>query len=264
MNNRSSNTQSNPLDEEDVPAYPPPAYPPPPTDPRPSTPQPAADSNAPPAWEASAGESTVARLYPYGVYHDAGRNNYERGVRFVHMHPDINPPQLIPLEALDLIRTHGPGAWTLTLPSRFDGEISRNRSGTTQVKSTFSSWTDKTVLSSLPLLWGKYAPPESSKGVYYEVTFDKVGRDTTIAVGFGCYLIRRTFDYRGGIVRVPLCILMMDTNSTRMAMAESPLPSLSNKEAPLLTFRYSGIDDRHLWSGNLPPSRKPDRGHLLH
>jgi Ran-binding protein 9/10 len=184
MNN--PNTQSTHLDEEPLPAYAPPTYPPLPTDPQPSTSHPAAETTAPPAWETSAGESVVARLYPYGVYHDAGRNNYERGVRFVQMHPDIDPPQFIPLESLDLVRTQGPGAWTLTLPSRFDGNISRNRSGTTEVKSTFSFETDKTVLSSLPMSWGKYSPPESSKGVYYEVCFDKVGRDTSIAVGFGC------------------------------------------------------------------------------
>jgi hypothetical protein len=102
------------------------------------------------------------------------------------MHPDIDPAQFIPFQTLDLVRTQGPGAWTLTLPSQFDGKVSRNRSGTTEVKSNFSSETDKTVLSSLPLLWGKYSPPETSKGVYYEVSFDKVGRDTTIAVGLGC------------------------------------------------------------------------------
>ena len=178
----------NPPDDEAPPSYPPPASPPPPSDSQPSTSRPLhpPDTPAPPEWEASVGDARVAQLFPYGVYHDAGQNNYERGVRFIQMHPNINPPQYISWETLNLIRTHGQGAWTVLPPSQFDGRVSRNRSGTSEVKSNFSSTEDKTLVSSLPVLWGNYGAKDGSKGVYYEVSIDKLGRDAVVAVGFGC------------------------------------------------------------------------------
>jgi len=147
---------------------------------------PIGNSSAPPEWEASAGEGRIARLYPFGACHDAGSNNFERGARFVQLHPEINSPQIISWESLNLIRTQGLGAWTVTPPSQFDGNVTRSRSGTTEIKSRFSSAIDKTLVSSLPVLWGNYGAREGAKGVYYEVSIDKLGRDAVVAVGFGC------------------------------------------------------------------------------
>ena len=186
---------SNPNDDDDntAPAYPPPAYPPPRTDPAPSTSHPVhpayippPDASAPPQWEATTGESRVAQLYPYGKYHDAGEDNFERGMRFCEFHPQVNMAQYITFEQLDIIRTQGPGAWTITPPSQFDGKISRNRDGSTEIKSSFSPSLDKTLVSSLPVLWGRYNPKEGARGVYYEVEIERLGRDAVVEVGFGC------------------------------------------------------------------------------
>jgi Ran-binding protein 9/10 len=46
--------------------------------------------------------------------------------------------------------------------------------------------TDKTLVSSLPVLWGRYSHREGAKGVYYEVEIEKLGRDAVVAIGFGC------------------------------------------------------------------------------
>ena len=74
----------------------------------------------------------------------------------------------------------------MTPPSQFDGKVERNRDGTTQIKSQFSAETDKTLMSSLPVLWGKYRPREGASGVYYEVDIEKLGKDAVVAIGFGC------------------------------------------------------------------------------
>ena len=144
------------------------------------------DASAPPQWEASAGESQLAKLYPYGIYHDAGRNHYERGVRFCELHPNVDVARYISHEQLDWIRTRGVGAWSLTPPSRFDGSVTRDRDGTLLVRTGYSSDLDKTLVSSLPVLWGKYSPHQNAKGVYYEVEIEKLGRHAVVAVGFGC------------------------------------------------------------------------------
>jgi Ran-binding protein 9/10 len=187
------NSSINPGDDDPTPTYAPPAYPPPFSDPTPSTPHPVhpayippPDPSAPPQWEASAGELRVAQLYPYGLYHDAGKDNFERCMRFCEMYPNVNMAQYITYQQLDLIRTQGIGAWTLTLPSQFDGKLARKRDGTTEVKSNFLPSIDKTIISSFPVLWGRYHPREGAKGVYYEVEIEKLGRDAVVAVGFGC------------------------------------------------------------------------------
>jgi len=185
---------ANPNDEETpLPGYAPPAYPPPSSDPRQTFSHPIhpayvphPDPNAPPPWESSTGEEQVARLYPFGIYHDAGRNNFERGMRFCDMHPSINPAQLISYAQLDLIRTQGIGAWTITPPSQFAGKITRNRDGSTEIKTSYTPEEDKTLMSSLPILWGMYNPREGAKGAYYEVEIEKLGRDAVVAIGFGC------------------------------------------------------------------------------
>jgi hypothetical protein len=186
--------QANPEDDfSSTPAYAPPAYPPPSSDPRPSSAHPIhpayvppPDPSAPPQWEASTGAAQVAQLYPYGIYHDAGQDNFERGMHFCDMHPTVNMAQYISFQQLDLIRTQGIGAWTVTLPSQFDGTATRSRDGTTEVKSNFSTSIDKTFTSLFPVLWGRYNPREGAKGVYYEVEIEKLGRDAVVAIGFGC------------------------------------------------------------------------------
>src|SRR5271167_3371271 len=97
--------------EDNTPTYAPPPYPPPLSDPTPSSSHPIhpayvppPNSSAPPQWETSAGELRVAQLYPYGIYHDAGHDNFQRGIRFCEMHPDIDIAQFITYKQLDLIR----------------------------------------------------------------------------------------------------------------------------------------------------------------
>jgi hypothetical protein len=185
---------ANPYDDNSSPpTYAPPAYTPRSSDLAPSFSNPIQqtyfgppDSSAPPQWESSVGESRVAKLYPYSLYHDAGADNFERGVRFCEMNPNVNFAQYLTVQDLDLIHSHGIGAWTLTPPSQFDGKISRNKDGTIEVKSKFSPSFDKTLVSSLPVLSGRYNPHEGAKGVYYEVEIDKLGKDAVVAVGFGC------------------------------------------------------------------------------
>jgi len=179
--------------EKRAPDYAPPPYPPPRTDPTPGTSHPAhpeyvppADPLAPPQWEASAGETQITQLYPFGIYHDAGRDNFERGVKFCEMHPKINTPQFLSFEHLDLIRAQGARAWTLLPPSRFDGRITKERDGTIEIKAHYSPDLDKTLVSSYPMLWGHYSPHEGARGVYYEVEIEKLARDAVVAVGFGC------------------------------------------------------------------------------
>jgi Ran-binding protein 9/10 len=102
------------------------------------------------------------------------------------MHPSVNMAQHITYEQHDLIRTHGVGAWTLSSPYQLDGKITRNRDSTTEVKSNFSADLDKTLISSLAMLWGRYNPLEGAKGVYYEVEIEKLARNAVVALGFGC------------------------------------------------------------------------------
>ena len=90
------------------------------------------------------------------------------------------------MQQLDVLRAQGVGAWTVQPPSRFDGKVERKRDGTTEVISNFSGETDKTLVSSFPVLWGKYRAREGAKGVYYEVEIEKLGKDAVVAVGFGC------------------------------------------------------------------------------
>lgn len=168
------------------PSYPPPDYHPSHADSRQSFSRPTHSDSTPPRWEPSAGESRVAQLYPYGIYHDAGIDNYERGLRFCEMHPQVNPPLDITYEQLDALRTHGTGVWTLIAPSQFEGKIGRRKDGITEVKTSYSSSSDKTLVSSLPVLWGKYNPKNGAKGVYFEVHIEKLGRNAVVAVGFGC------------------------------------------------------------------------------
>jgi hypothetical protein len=174
-------------DDQSVPEYAPPAYPTPSSS-HPIHPAyvPPPDPSAPPQWESTTGEQRVASLHPYGLYHDAGHNNFERGVRFCDMHPNVNMAQLITYQTLNLIRAQGIGAWTVSPPSQFDGHISRERDGTTTVKTSYSPETDKTIVSSLPVLLGRYNPREGAKGVYYEVEIEKLGRNAVVAIGFGC------------------------------------------------------------------------------
>lgn len=184
--------QPKPNDDEFAPTDAPPAYTPSSSDPTPSSRLahpayvPPPNRSAPPQWEASVGDAHVAQLYPYGIYHDAGHDNFERGVRFCEMHPNTDFAQYITSQQHDMIFTQGIGAWTLTPPSQFKGKVSRNRDGTTEVKTNFSPTIDKTLVSSLPLVWGRYDPPEHSKGVYYEVEINKLGKDAVVAIGFGC------------------------------------------------------------------------------
>jgi hypothetical protein len=107
-------------------------------------------------------------------------------MHFCEMHPQVNPAQFISIQQQDLLRTQGAGAWTLTPPTQFDGKVERNRDGTTDVKSNFTPETDKTLVSSFPMLWGRYNPRDGAKGVYYEVEIEKLGKDAVVAVGFGC------------------------------------------------------------------------------
>jgi hypothetical protein len=179
--------------ESPAPEYTPPACPPPRTDPAPGSSHPShpsyvppANPSAPPQWEASTGERQLIQKYPFGIYHDAGADNFERGVQFCETHPYINPPQYLSYEQLDLIRTQGINAWIIIPPSRFDGKISKERHGTIEVKTHYKPELDKTLVSSHPVLWGRYSPREGSKGVYYEVEIEKLGRDAVVAVGFGC------------------------------------------------------------------------------
>jgi len=179
--------------EEAPPEYAPPSYPPPGTHPVPGPSHPAhpeyiapPNPNEPPQWEASAGQGHMAQLYQFGIYHDAGQDNFERGVKFCEMHPQINPPQYLSYESLDLIRTQGSRAWSVIPPSRFDGKVSKEKDGTLEIKTNYSPETDKTLVSSYPMLWGHYQPREGAKGVYYEVHIEKLGRDAVVAVGFGC------------------------------------------------------------------------------
>jgi hypothetical protein len=142
--------------------------------------------SAPPQWEASEGESHIARLYPFGIYHDAGINNFDRGVRFCEMHPIVNQAQYITYEQLDSIRTHASGAWTMNPPSQFDGKINRLKDSETEVKTNYNASIDKTLVSSLPVLWGRHDPKVGAKGIYFEVKIEKLAKDAVVAVGFGC------------------------------------------------------------------------------
>jgi hypothetical protein len=181
--------------------YPPPTCPPPSVDPRrysPPTyappslnpaaePSSAAQSSRPPQWEPSTGDTQIAQLFPYGVYHDAGADNYERGVKFCEFHPHVNAAQLVNYESVDLLRTQRLGAWTLTPPAVFGGKITRERDGCIQVKTSYDKDTDKTLVSSFPVAWGRYSPPsDRAKGVYFEVEIDKLGKDAVVALGLGC------------------------------------------------------------------------------
>ena len=178
---------------DSAPQYAPPAYPPPRTDRVPGSSHlshpgyiPRPDPSAPPQWEASVGEAQMVQLYPFGRYHDAGKNNFDRGVKFCEWHPHINPPQYVGYEHLDLLRTQGVKAWTVSPPSQFNGKITKERDGTIEIKTRYDPETDKTLVSSFPLLWGHYSPREGAKGVYYEVEIEKLGRDAVVAIGFGC------------------------------------------------------------------------------
>lgn len=182
-------------DKKSVPVHPP-LYHTPATEPEPSAlhtahpnyvypPDPLAPL-APPQWESSSGDARLAQLYPYGIYHDAGRDNFERGVRFCEIHPWVNFARLVCNEDLEKVRTHSIGAWTLTKPSQFTGEVTRNRNGTIEVKTSFSPSVDKTLVSSLPVLFGLYSPRQGAKGVYFEVEIQRLRKDAVVAVGFGC------------------------------------------------------------------------------
>ncbi|KAF8154089.1 hypothetical protein B0H34DRAFT_799990 [Crassisporium funariophilum] len=140
-----------------------------------------APHEAPPQW-APAPEAT----YTYGKWNEAPEEEYQAAEDFCHEYP-LNPPRLLPSDAVDKIRAIGCKAWGIEMPitPRFSGHVhndSKGGPGVVTVQTT-SDCKDVCLLSDLPIIAGLY-DIQGKTGVYYELCINRM--DGFIAIGTAC------------------------------------------------------------------------------
>ncbi|KAF9526037.1 endosome protein [Crepidotus variabilis] len=141
-------------------------------------------SSMPPAW-APAPEIS----HQYGKWNEAPEEEYDAAEAFCSEYP-VQPPRLLPSNAIDAITNLGCKAWGIEYPTspRFAGTIrnpddKKGSSAGVCTVQTNKKCKDTCLLSSLPILAGLY-DIQGKTGVYFEVQIHRM--DGIIAVGTAC------------------------------------------------------------------------------
>ncbi|PPQ90262.1 hypothetical protein CVT25_013087 [Psilocybe cyanescens] len=140
-------------------------------------------SDAPPEWAPAPGNT-----HYYGKINEAPGKEYDDAERFCEVVP-LNPPRLLPSDAVDKINQFGCVAWGIEIPTspRFVGIIlspndSKNVSKVVTVQ-TGRECKDVCIFSSMPIMAGLYGI-QGKTGVYYEICINRM--DGIIAIGTAC------------------------------------------------------------------------------
>lgn len=168
-----------------------------------------AGSSAPPQWVPAPEPSvspypfpslTLAHLslqHKWGKWNEAPEEEFDAAVEFCREYP-VQPPRLLPSEAVDRINEVGCRAWGIDYPAspRFAGHILSDSKGGPAVVTiqTQPECKDVSLLSNLPIIAGLY-DIQGKEGVYYEILINRM--DGIIAIGMlHCADLLETFSQR--------------------------------------------------------------------
>ncbi|KAG7094305.1 hypothetical protein E1B28_007907 [Marasmius oreades] len=143
-------------------------------------------SAEPPGWAPA--QETV---HQWGLYNESSEEDYQAAIDFCLRYP-LQPPRLVPSNALDVIRQEGSRAWGIQIPSqeirRFSGKITNIslKGAPVVIVETDDRCGSFCLMSDLPIMAGLYDVSRQN-GVYFEVKIVKMfPPQSYLAIGTAC------------------------------------------------------------------------------